>query len=302
MAPLQLSAGILRVTALTYLLLHSTIPSISGFSSTSLHPRIRTPALASSSSTLLYSAAGSPDTVVISPPGGIGEIASVESALLGGSVRWFVVSAPSSTSESAPAGTPAKVSLTAETLSAIERAGGSIELAGATADSLLINSDDGSSSASAVAAWCRGARSVICTYDGAEDEKRRVDRAKPAEDRGLGNEDKMIQSGIRVAAREAVSVASSGAAKVAVLPAGEEMGESPSAAKKKGGLLDGLFGGSKVSIPETFSEAMGGASIIRHGELFGAPESSVSVDYVHHLELFLEIDRDGQPFCQHLFL
>ena len=38
-----------------------------------------------------------PDVVVISPPGGIGEITCVQAARLGGCVKWFVVSAPSPT-------------------------------------------------------------------------------------------------------------------------------------------------------------------------------------------------------------
>jgi len=208
--------------------------------------------------------------VVISPPGGLGEIASVEAARLGGSVRWFVVSAPS------PSGSAASstLALTSDTLAAIEQAGGSIELAGSDAESLLLGSDDGSSAASAVASWCRGTKSVICTYDGDEEEKRRVDRAKTADDRELGNEVKAIRSGIRVAAREAIGVASSGATKVAMLYSGDEMGGDANK-EKKGGLLQGLFGGNAAQIPDTLSDAMKGSiNVIRYGELFGAAESS----------------------------
>lgn len=216
----------------------------------------------------------SPDVVVISPPGGIGEIASVEAARLGGSVRWFVVSAPSLSSSSTG------VALTSETLSAIESAGGSIELAGANAASLLVNSDDGNSAASAVSTWCRGARALLCTYDGAEEEKRRADRTKSADERDSGNEDKIIRSSIRVAAREAVGVAAPGVSKIAILSAGEENGDDETTEQKGKGFLQGLFGGNAIQIPETMSEAMQGATaIVRHGELFGAPESSVSHIY-----------------------
>ena len=149
----------------------------------------------------------------------------------------------------------------------------------------MSTSDDNrsSSAASALASWCRGTRAVLCTYDGAEEEKRRVDRAKSANERETGNEDKMIRSAIRVAAREAIDAAVSGAARIAVLPAGEEMGGAAgrSSDKNKGGLLQGLFGGSTVTIPETMAEAMEGAmTVVRYGELFGAPESSVSVNDV----------------------
>jgi len=159
-------------------------------------------------------------------------------------------------------------------LSAIEKAGGSIELAGANADSLLVNSDDGNSAASAVSTWCRGTKAILCTYDGAEEEKRRSDLAKSADERG-GNEDKMIRSSIRVAAREAVGVAGAGVSKIAILSAGEEIGDDEVTEQKGKGFLGGLFGGNAVEIPDTMSEAMQGATaIVRHGELFGAPESS----------------------------
>lgn len=252
-------------------------PSISGFNSrpSLLSLSSRRPTLAASS-LVSVSQTSSPDVVVISPPGGIGEIASVEAARLGGSVRWFVVSAPSLSSSSTG------IALTSETLSAIEKAGGSIELAGANSESLLVNSDDGNSAASAVSTWCRGAKAILCTYDGAEEEKRRADRTKSADERDSGNEDKMIRSSIRVAAKEAVSVAAPGVSRIAILSAEEEMTDGEEVAEQKApGLLQGLFGGNAVQIPDTMSEAMQGATaIVRHGELFGAPESSVS--HIYH--------------------
>ena len=257
-------------------------PPISGFNSlpslSSLS--IRKPTLAASS-LVSVSQTSSPDVVVISPPGGIGEIASVEAARLGGSVRWFVVSAPSLSSSSTG------IALTSETLSAIEKAGGSIELAGANSESLLVNSDDGNSAASAVSTWCRGAKAILCTYDGAEEEKRRADRTKSADERDSGNEDKMIRSSIRVAAKEAVGVAAPGVSRIAILSAEEEMGDGEVAEQKAPGLLQGLFGGNAVQIPDTMSEAMQGATaIVRHGELFGAPESSVSHFYHYFMRFF----------------
>lgn len=245
-------------------------PSISGFNNSPLSSLSSSRSTPAASSLVTVALTSSPDVVVISPPGGIGEIASVEAARLGGAVKWFVVSAPSRSVSSTG------IALTSETLSAIEKAGGSIELAGANAESLLVNSDDGNSAASAVSTWCRGTKAILCTYDGAEEEKRRSDLAKSADERG-GNEDKMIRSSIRVAAREAVGVAGAGVSKIAILSAGEEIGDIEAAEQKGKGFLGGLFGGNAVEIPDTLSEAMKGATaIVRHGELFGAPESSVS--------------------------
>lgn len=255
---------------LSVVALYIGVPSISGFNISPVSSlSSRRPSLAASS-LVTVAQTSSPDVVVISPPGGIGEIATVEAARLGGSVKWFVVSAPSLSSSSTG------IALTSETLSAIEKAGGSIELAGANAESLLVNSDDGRNSAtSAVSTWCRGTKAILCTYDGAEEEKRRADLEKSADEQG-GSEDKMIRSSIRVAAREAVSVAGAGVSKIAILSAGEEMTDDATEQKGKG-FLGGLFGGNDVEIPDTMSDAMQGATaIVRHGELFGAPESSVS--------------------------
>ena len=124
--------------------------------------------------------------------------------------------------------------------------------------------------------------------DGAEEEKRRADRTKSADERDSGNEDKMIRSSIRVAAKEAVGVAAPGVSRIAILSAEEEMGDGEVAEQKAPGLLQGLFGGNAVQIPDTMSEAMQGATaIVRHGELFGAPESSVSHFY-HYFMRFCE--------------
>lgn len=227
--------------------------------------------------------------VVISPPGGVGEIASVEAARLGGSVKWFVVSAPASATSAASSSQG--VSLTSETLASIAAAGGSMELAGATADAILAPpSDDGGSNGalSAVSSWCAGAGTVICAYDGAAAEKRRVDRIKTAEQREATagvDEEEMIKGSVRLAAREAVVAGrSGGAGRIALLPAGEEMRASTTSKddgekekKKGGGLLGSLFGRNEVDVPGSMDEAMGGATAtIRYGELFGAPESSVS--------------------------
>ena len=245
---------------------------------------LQTPRTSASASASALAASTETDVLVISPPGGIGEISAIEAARLGGSVKWFVVSAPEKTPD------PAKpLSFTAGTLAAITKSGGSMELAGATADSLLVPAGEttavsnSNSALAAMTSWCTSPKSIICTYDGAMEEKKRVDRSKTAEEREIGtdNEVDLICSGVRVAARE---IATPGATKIALLAAGEEinMGGSADGNDGKenggGGLFAGLFGGNDVmEVPSSMEEALGGSvnAVIRYGELFGAPESSV---------------------------
>jgi len=242
---------------------------------------LQTPRTSASASASALAASTETDVLVISPPGGIGEISAIEAARLGGSVKWFVVSAPEKTPD------PAKpLSFTAETLAAITKSGGSMELAGATADSLLVpageTTSNSNSALAAMTSWCTSPKSIICTYDGAMEEKKRVDRSKTAEEREIGtdNEVDLICRGVRVAARE---IATPGATKIALLAAGEEinMGGSADGNDGKenggGGLFAGLFGGNDVmEVPSSMEEALGGSvnAVIRYGELFGAPESS----------------------------
>ncbi|KAL9189996.1 hypothetical protein ACHAXT_009671 [Thalassiosira profunda] len=275
-------ASLAGLLALLLLLAAAALDGVGAFAPPAgVAGRHRTPTPSSSTSTL--AAASSPDVVVISPPGGIGELASVSAAKLGGSVKWFVVSAPAPTNAAAAASAGTAVSLTAETLAAIEAAGGSMELAGAAADALLTPPGEKGSgdddALNAMAAWCSRPKGVIATYDGAAEEKKRADRAKTAEQRENSNlnEEETIKSGIRVAVQEA---ARGTARRVAVLGAGEETsaGEGEEATSGGGGGLFGaLFGGDAVQIPNSLAEAMGGArgtAVVRHGELFGAPESS----------------------------
>lgn len=214
-------------------------------------------------------ATSTPDVVVISPPGGIGEITSLEAAKTGSSVKWFVVSS----SASKP------LALTSDSLAAIEAAGGSLEFAGADAESLVFADDDSSNSATAaVSTWCSGTKAVLCTYDGAEEEGRRADRSL-GDDAGVGAEKaKMIRSGVRVAARQAAGAASSGARKVIALYSDEEMSSGADEMKEdKKGFLGDLFGKGGKGVPETLKEALDGSvNVVRYGELFGAAESSVS--------------------------
>lgn len=213
----------------------------------------------------------SKNLVVISPPGGVGEVAAVEAAKQGSSVRWFVISPPTSTSS---------VALSAQTMNSIQNSnGGNVELAGAQADTLLLPADDADSSLKAVSTWCGSADGVICVMDGVEE----AIFALNAERSGKGMDYNEIENtrnamvdAIKVAAKEASGSASG--MKVAVLPAAldddVEEGEEDGA-----GFLGGLLKGNKVEVPSSLNSALGRNSVatLRHGELFGVPESSPDV-------------------------
>lgn len=218
--------------------------------------------------------AASKKIVVVSPPGGLGEVAAVSAAKLGNSVRWFVVSG------SDDAAAASSVSLPSSVLDAIAGAGGTIELAGADASSLLLPPDDASSAIGAVSKWCGAADGLVCTYDGAADETADAEATDT------------VMNAVKVASREAAgSVAKSG--RVAVLPAptaadAEDDGEQE--AGGAGGLFQSLLGGSSVDVPSTLEGAIGDGSIkvtkLRHGDLFGIPESSVSLHRHAYSALF----------------
>ena len=195
--------------------------------------------------------------VVISPPGGVGEVTAVKAATMGGSVKWFVVGSDKNT----------KVVLSPDALEDIEEAGGSVQLAGADAPSLL--GEDAPSAIAAVKMWCADADGLVCTMDGVDQAlKGKIDEQDP----------KVIwENAIKVAAQEAGR--SIGGIKVAVLPAGEEEVEQEDSGGV-GGLLKSVIGKNAVRVPSSLASAMAaGKDIVklRHGELFGIPESSVRV-------------------------
>ena len=245
-------------------------------SSSSTRFRTTTTRSSLSMSSEAAASAASKKIVVVSPPGGVGEVAAVSAAKLGNSVRWFVVSG------SDDAAAASSVSLPSSVLDAIAGAGGTIELAGADASSLLLPPDDASSAIGAVSKWCGAADGLVCTYDGADDEIADA-----------------VMNAVKVASREAAgSVARSG--RVAVLPAptaadAEDDGEQE--AGGAGGLFQSLLGGSSVDVPSTLEGAIGDGSIkvtkLRHGELFGIPESSVSLHGPQTCLLFGKVAR----FC-----
>lgn len=211
----------------------------------------------SSSSSALYMK----NLIVISPPGGVGEVTSVEAAKNGNAVKWFVVSPKSSSS----------IKLAANTLQEIETAGGSVQLAGASIEDLL-----NGEAVSAVSAWCGAADGMVCTYDSPSSSE---------------EEENDWKNAIKIAAREASSKNSIGV-KLAILSSNEENlleNEDDETEEGGGGLLSNLFNSKAVDIPSTLSAAMGSTKVttLRYGTLFGTPPSvRISQHYLFWKHLF----------------
>mmetsp|Transcript_19418 Transcript_19418/g.42205 ORF Transcript_19418/g.42205 Transcript_19418/m.42205 type:complete len:545 (+) Transcript_19418:209-1843(+) len=204
--------------------------------------------------------------VVVSPPGGVGEVAAVKAACLGAAVRWFVISDPGE-DDNGIASSASVVTLAPQALRDIADASGSLELAGAKVQDLT---KGGESERSAVSQWCGAADGLICTYDGAEN--------------GKSGDPKGFRAALRLAANEA-SKAVAGP-QVAVLSAEDDLEDNNAEIKsndeESGGisnLVGSLLGGGAVSTPSTLPRSLsasnsGDICVVRHGELFGIAESS----------------------------
>jgi hypothetical protein len=179
--------------------------------------------------------------VVISPPGGVGEVAAVNAACQGMTVRWFVVSNSQEDS----------VALAPQTLEEIVASQGSLNLAGATVEELK----GGGEELAAVSQWCGSADGLVSTYDGA-----------------AGNVD--FQAALRLATQQAARGIQG--PQVAVLAAEEDLEGKKNDNDGKEGLLSSLFRNAPPvppTLPKSFS-ANGSVCVVRHGQLFGLPESS----------------------------
>jgi hypothetical protein len=214
--------------------------------------------------------------VVISPPGDtVGQVAAVETARLGHHVKWFIVSSSEESSSSS-----SQMSLTPFALAQIQEAGGSVELAGATATNLLSwSSDNDDDASSALVKWCQNANGLICCMDGIPPSlKGKIDEEDPR---------KMWMDGIKVAAQQASATISG--SRVAILAAKEDdENEETTNDSGMGGLLKSVMGAANnkgPTVPSSLASAMstssggggGGGTLVklRHGQLFGIPESSV---------------------------
>lgn len=244
------------------------VPSSSAFAPSSLariHGRHVLSARSSTSVSMSTDGGAGKKILVISPPGGVGEVAAVEAAKLGGSVRWFVVS---------PTSSSASLSLAEDALTSISAAGGSVDLAGADAPSLLLSPEDPESAIAAVAKWCGSADGVVCTLDGVEVKP----EMKPSDDEKVDMVAVMTDA-IKIASREASGMVGKEGVRLAILSA-DDMDDIEEEEQGGGmtGLLSGLLGKGGVPVPNTLGEAMGEGGVkvttLRHGELFGIPESS----------------------------
>jgi hypothetical protein len=210
--------------------------------------------------------------VVISPPGGVGEVSAVNAAKKGSSVRWFVITPPSS---------DANISLSSQTLQSIQNLGGKIELAGAKADTLLLPVDDSSSAISAVSKWCEDADGLICVLDGIDESISSLETqtgTKSLDANEIAKTKGILVDAIKVAAKEA-GLKTKGM-KIAVVSADEVDVADEDEKEENGGLFGGLLG-KKVQVPKSLTKAISFGSktnvaILRYGQLFGIPESSVS--------------------------
>jgi hypothetical protein len=213
--------------------------------------------------------------LVLSPPGGLGESTAVQSALLGASVQWFLVSSSERNDEdttqslSTSTSTRTVVSLSQDILRRIQESGGSLQVANAPANVLV---QDGEA-LDAIRKWCDiNANGLVCTLDGIEQ---------------TSDEDLTTwQDAIKLAAQIATNGVRSDGYKLVLVPFTEddddedEDGEDNSNSK---GLTSGLFAGlmGKIKsdasrrIPKSLSLAVQPTHKLRHGTLFGIPESSV---------------------------
>lgn len=241
------------------LLFFTSVAPVCAFTPTSLLPR-----------NLVSTQLHMDKLVVISPPGGVGEVSAVNAAKKGSSVRWFVITPPSS---------DANISLSTQTLQSIQDLGGKIELAGAKADTLLLPVDDSSSAISAVSKWCEDADGLICVLDGIDDSLETQTGTKSLDANEIAKTKGILVDAIKVAAKEA-GLKTKGM-KIAVVSADEVDVGDEDEKEENGGLFGGLLG-KKVQVPKSLTKAISSGSktnvaILRYGQLFGIPESSVSM-------------------------
>lgn len=221
--------------------------------------------------------------VVISPPGGVGEVSAVNAAKKGSSVRWFVITPPSSDTS---------ISLSSQTLQSIQDLGGKIELAGAKADTLLLPGDDSSSAIGAVSKWCKDASGLICVLDGIDESIASLETqpgTKSLDANEVAKTKSIMIDAIKIAAKEAGSKTKG--MKVAVLSADDVGMDDEDEKEENSGLLGGLLG-KKLKVPTSLKQAISSGSktnlaILRYGELFGIPESSVSLIYNRFFAIFV---------------
>ena len=256
------------------------------------------------SATTTSTASKSQKIVIVSPPGGIGEVTAVKVAQQGYDVKWLVIrSSPESdktnnyNNNNRMNEKPAEsvVTISQEILNDIARVGGSMQLAGADTTDLM-------SSIDAITTWCDQANVIVSTVDGVDqgdtivtrDSRKRL-TVKDENENDTRNEWKKA---IYVATR-AVATKTRASTKIAILSAAEmedtKNGDDDDSNNMNSLLspLTNLFksggGGDNMNIPTSLSDALtvsnsnnnnnaekdAGIIKLRHGAvLFGLPETS----------------------------
>ncbi len=233
--------------------------------------------------------------VIVSPPGGIGEVTAVKVAQQGYHVKWLVIrSSPESDNNNYNnrMNEPAEsvVTISQEILNDIGSVGGSIQLAGADTTDLM-------SSIDAITTWCDQANVIVSTVDGVDqgdiltrDSRKRLTE-KDENENDTRNEWKKA---IYVATR-AVATNTKASTKIAILSAADmEDTKSDDNDNNNNSLLSPLTnlfksggGGDNMNIPTSLSDALTVSNNnnnnaeqdqiikLRHGAvLFGLPETS----------------------------
>jgi hypothetical protein len=227
--------------------------------------------------------------IVVSPPGGVGEVTAVKAASMGASVKWFVVTskyAKQQQQQSSETASATTTGISQDSLREIAKAGGIVQFAGADADALLTNERN---ALAAVATWCSSsstsggdgtAQGLVCCMDGADNVVDDVENTKE-------NFAAKWKDAIKLAAKEASKGVTG--CKLAILSeADDDDGDDDQDEKDGlgGGILGGLFGSKDATaVPNSLSSAIKATAKLRHGALFGIPESSVRLVCLHHTQL-----------------
>jgi len=219
--------------------------------------------------------------IVISPPGGIGEITATTLAREGCVVRWFVVDDDDNSNN--------KFYLPRETWEIIKGKKGELDIAGGDASSILLPESNPNSIAKNVLEWCN-LNTATLSSSSAKDNVilSCLDRGDNDDDEEEEDKDIMISNAVKCVTQIACSKLPPAVKRIDIVPVPTEDGQEQQ--PRKFGEADwlsktrGIFSGVR-DIPTTLREAMCSSSsagqdvnllTLRYCNLFGSPESNVS--------------------------
>jgi len=220
--------------------------------------------------------------IVISPPGGIGEITATTLAREGCVVRWFVVDDDDNSNNSNN-----KFYLPRETWEIIKEKKGELDIAGGDASSILFPESNPNSIAENVLEWCNVNTAILSSSSA----KNNVivsclDRGDNDDDEEE-EKDRKISNAVKCVTQIACSKLPPAVKRIDIVPVPTEDGQKQQ--QKKFGEADwlsktrGIFSGVR-DIPTTLREAMSSSSTsgqdvnlltLRYCNLFGSPESNI---------------------------